>query len=429
MGNEQYNLWESYGFRGNPFQTYPLSINEEIELSVKNAYISRSYEVTIHLALFRNFFLNPGGGRIIVEGEPGVGKTTFVNFFRHKWYKEEEHFFTTGIEIQITEGASPEKFLTDTIYALLASFRIRLGEEKFLKDDELVEMTKTVAVHDHNISSPMFGVQVFGSGVQFGKTVSSNYVQGSVNMGLLQSYLSLIVTKAKRMGFKGLILHYDNLDIVRNNYLVDLFEKIRDVIQMPDIYFVFVGGRGLFQEVIYPLERVRSIFQNTPITIESMSLDTVKSIIDRRYEIFSFTNQEYIKPIEDQVVDLLFEVYTGKLRLIMNDMTNLINMQDNFSGTIPQKVAMERLREIKRNDVYGLKMQPSVTEIFLKSMDLVTFNATKLAKHCGVSRTYIQNECLPRYLDRKLIFEEKKVRNSMYYRVSDQFRILFAEPQ
>ncbi len=76
------NIWERYGFRGNPFDTGALSAFAGALLPIAHAIVGREMESTesrMLLAILRS----PGGGRAVVEGEIGVGKTTFVNYHRY----------------------------------------------------------------------------------------------------------------------------------------------------------------------------------------------------------------------------------------------------------------------------------------------------------------------------------------------------------
>jgi hypothetical protein len=68
------NIWERYGFRGNPFDTRALSASAESILPIAQAIVGRGMESPESQRL-TNFLRNPGGGRVIVEGDIGVGKT------------------------------------------------------------------------------------------------------------------------------------------------------------------------------------------------------------------------------------------------------------------------------------------------------------------------------------------------------------------
>ena len=81
------NVWERYGFRGNPFDTGALSASAAALLPIAQAIVGRemdSPESRMLLGVVRS----AGGGRVVVEGEVGVGKTTFVNYHRYLWESE-----------------------------------------------------------------------------------------------------------------------------------------------------------------------------------------------------------------------------------------------------------------------------------------------------------------------------------------------------
>jgi hypothetical protein len=73
------NLWERYGFRDNPFDTRALSLSPGSLLSVADAFVGRAM-TSPESNLMTNFLRSSGGGRVVVEGDVGVGKTTFVNY-------------------------------------------------------------------------------------------------------------------------------------------------------------------------------------------------------------------------------------------------------------------------------------------------------------------------------------------------------------
>jgi hypothetical protein len=72
------NIWTRYGFRGNPFDTAALSAMAGDILPIAKAIVGRgmdSPESKMLLGVLRS----AGGGRPVVEGDIGVGKTTFLN--------------------------------------------------------------------------------------------------------------------------------------------------------------------------------------------------------------------------------------------------------------------------------------------------------------------------------------------------------------
>ena len=114
------NLWERYGFTDNPYDTKALSLSEAASLSVQAAYIPRAEGATT-ADLLTNFLRNPGGGRIVVEGDPGVGKTTFVNYHRQRWETAARHkLISPAGEISVREGWTERDLLLNLLASLSA---------------------------------------------------------------------------------------------------------------------------------------------------------------------------------------------------------------------------------------------------------------------------------------------------------------------
>ena len=80
--------------------------------------------------------------------------------------------------------------------------------------------------------------------------------------------------------------------------------------QTPNVYFIFVGYTGMFQQVIVPHERVRSIFFGRSIPLPPLSRDDVHQAITRRYELLAAQPNRWIQPVDDRVIDYLFHINT-----------------------------------------------------------------------------------------------------------------------
>ena len=95
-----------------------------------------------------NFLRNPGGGRIVVEGEPGVGKTTFVNYHRQLWESAADHRLLSPLtEISVREDWGERDFLLSLLSSLSARLRLDRGEKIFEKDPVLRKITAITGVH------------------------------------------------------------------------------------------------------------------------------------------------------------------------------------------------------------------------------------------------------------------------------------------
>ena len=87
---------------------------------------------------------------------------------------------------------------------------------------------------------------------------------GDLTTQHLRSYFSRLIKKVREQQLAVRVsFHFDNLDLLAQDcpdQLRRFFEETRDILQEPNVYFIFVGYKGMFQQIIVPSERVRSVF-------------------------------------------------------------------------------------------------------------------------------------------------------------------------
>ena len=342
--DELQDLWEPYGFAINPFSVDPLSIISEKPLSIKNAYLERSNEVFGPTSLMTSFFKNPGGDRIIVEGEPGVGKTTFVNSFRYKWLNNKNaKLYTTLRYIEFQDHWTSKNILISTIHTLVN--RIVQDENLRLNDHTLLlEISTAVGVTLHEKKGG--GISLGGFGGQF---QNSNEVSAiNLTNEQLHSFLLALTEFIMGFGYKGIIIHYENLDRISREKLYKLIDDSRDYFLTPNIYFIFVGGPGTFRDIILSNERVESVFFDRPITLKPLSQDEIFKLIKKRCDAAAFKKNEWYLPINEELIVTLYEIFEGKIRSIMNEIKNLISVL-NPGTSVNNEKAIEILKHWVRN--------------------------------------------------------------------------------
>jgi len=424
------NLWERYGFRGYPFETGPLPVNFGEGLSVGTAYIERAGKLNPGTVL-QNFLRNPGGGRIVVEGEPGVGKTTFVNFHRYEWGSEAKPPLLSPVsEISVKHGWSENDFLISLIAALSARIRLELDEKAIAKDKLFQQVSAITGVRREKDGGFGFSITVLGSGGGVSRSGKPSYTAGNLTTDDLRDFLRRLVQKAKTdVGCSGVIFHLDNLELLKRqgeDVLANFFDDIRDAIQEPDVYFIFVGYRGMFQNTIVPNSRVRSIFFDKPLFLKPLSKKRVHEIIQRRYELLAAEGKTIIKPVHDRVIEFLYDAFDAKLRPIMNAVTSLVShLPDSVAETLELDEAVELLREIQMGEI-GAHLTDAEKDLFLAAARLKRFTPTALAKETGKSKQMI-NKHLNRLMEHGYVYHTEKVGRSQYYEVESKFRILSGE--
>jgi len=272
------NLWERYGFTDNPFDTRALSLAPTSSLPVSKAFVGRG-EDSKETRLMRNFLRNPGGGCIVVEGETGVGKTTFVNYHRYLWENiAKTKLLTPAAGISVQKEWGPRNFLINILGALAGRLTLIEGQRSAEKDKLLTKISALTDILIKEATNYSFGLNIVGTGSSFTKSKTVTVHEGEITLGLLQNYLRKLLKTVESYNYKGVALHFDNLELLAkssSSSLMGFFDEIRDFLQEPNIYFIFVGYPGMFQEVIVPNGRIHSIFYGHPIYLPPLTLKEV----------------------------------------------------------------------------------------------------------------------------------------------------------
>ena len=420
------NLWERYGFTDNPYDTKALSLSSAAPLSVQEAYVERG-NASASSRLLMNFLRNPGGGRLVVEGEPGVGKTTFVNYHRQLWEFSKEHPLLSPLtEISVREGWGERDFLLGLLSSLSARLRLDMGEKAFDKNRVLRKIMAITGVHIEKGHGFSGSISIIGTGGGFGRTSNSSVKVGEVTNDQLRELLTGLVALVQQRGFSGVVFHLDNLELLvrrGTENLRDFFENVRDVLQEPGVYFVFVGYAGMFQQVITPLPRVRSIFFDTPVHIDPLSHDAVKQVMEKRYHLLAAPGTQWIAPVEYEVVFYLYEIFSGKIRYVMNAITSLIShLPDSYARPLGLDDAKAALYEIVSGELkrtlHGMEL-----EIFLEAVQQGRFTNSSLATSMGKSKQQIQ-KYLRNWLELCLAAHAEKEGRNQFYEVDPRFLVL-----
>ena len=159
------NIWSRYGFRGNPFDTAALSASAGALLPISKAIVGRGMESNESKMLL-GVLRSTGGGRAVVEGDIGVGKTTFVNYHRYLWEVEaKDKLLTPATEIAVSGNLTIASFVNNIVGALLGKIVLLQGEKYVHSRPLLHELFLLNRVFTHrslDVQASLFG---FGGGV------------------------------------------------------------------------------------------------------------------------------------------------------------------------------------------------------------------------------------------------------------------------
>ena len=426
MESQYQNVWARFGFSDNPFDTKALS--KSGNLPIEQAYIKRADYNEIG-GILDSFLFNPGGGNIIIEGDSGVGKTTFINYHKLIWKSKSKdiRLFSSDTEISVQSYWRIENFIYNALGVLLSQIRLDIGERKFNKSrllKELLSQTGVLFQTNPGISANIGLPTLFSVGGAVSKDTS--ITTGKNIESQLKDYFSKVVGYIKKMDYHGIILHFNNLELLQNGNeqeLITLFNDIRDILQTRDIYFVFVGGKSLYQKIVFPISRVRSIFHDEPIIIPPLPPQEVIEIINTRYKIFG-KGANYTKPVNDEVIQFLSESFNGRVRDIMNTITNLIfRIPEGMVNTLDLKDVKVKLLSIEENKLLKYGLSGNHVVVLKIMLELEVFNNAELVDKTSKTKQHI-NKFIKKFLDLQLIEHYEKVGRISKYRIHPRMNLL-----
>lgn len=322
--------WQQFGLKKDPYDTLPLI--EGGDLPIEDAFVGRVDEQNFLNALFEseNRFC------LTILGDVGVGKTSLANFQKFIWkYSKPKLLFSFRREIEASDTLlTKNNFLTEIIGSVLRE--IRLLDPDLLKEDLLNKLNQIVDITQSASISASVGASAYGFGGNLGigkKGESMQPLQFATTA--LESYFIELVNFIKRKpiaghSYSGLIIHVNNFDVVladlsQKKKVIQFFNEIRDMLQTPDTYFLFLGPKHFFRDIISSQKRVKSIFFQTPLKINPLSKSEIIQAFNERMELLKSDDvSEYIKPITDEVVYRLYDLYDGDIRSIMTGIRDIL---------------------------------------------------------------------------------------------------------
>lgn len=316
------------------------------DLPIEDAFVGRDREREFINSLFES------SERVClaVLGNVGVGKTSLANFQKFIWkYSHPKLLFSFRREIEACDALmTKDNFLIEIIGSVLRE--IRLIDPDLLQHELLIKLSQIVDVTQSANISASVGASFAGFGGNIGgsnaKTTIHPIKLSTVQLtGYFEELVQFIKnTKIKDNKYSGLVIHVNNFDVVLEDpdgkkRVGRFFNEIRDLLQTKDTYFLFLGPDNFFKDVISPHQRVKSIFFPNPLKVSPLSKNEIVQAFNERMNLLQSEDiDKYIKPIADEVVYKLYDLYEGDIRSIMNGITKILGQ---CSDKLTQPLTLE----------------------------------------------------------------------------------------
>lgn len=311
-------LWEPFGLSANPFFQSELTPGDPVH--PVSLFVGRDAE----LVRVRRRLSTDTATRTIIEGAPGVGKTSFVN--RLKTDLARQGIATYDRPIRIESKSTRSSFVADVLRTLL---RIRLGMG--LGNDTGI-WAKTVRLLE---GEDLMGGNVALMGVGGGFTRS--YAAPQVPPDSLYEHLGATLEELAQEIGAPVVLHVNNLEALtleRREAAATLLLDLRDYLLLPGAHWMFVGASGIENSIFRAHSQVSGIFPQA-LVLEPLPPAEVERLLELRYRHLKIRGQQVTPPIEPTDAARLYALYQGDLRNFLRLLTETAESLLGVHGVRP----------------------------------------------------------------------------------------------
>ena len=226
-----------------------------------------------------------------------------------------------------------------------------------------------------------------------------------------------------------LIIHINNFDVVLDSLeskqkVIKFFNEMRDFFQEQNVYFVFLGPKNFYKDIISTQKRVKSIFYQTPLQIKPLSKTEIVQAFDKRMQLLKSDEVSgYTKPVEDAVIFKLYDLYNGDIRSVMTSVRDIIGQLDSSREPLKVEKAMVilgRFRWGEINNVLSLTSgQIKVLKVFIESESYLSQKQLKTMldkKGSNVSGYYF-----PPLKDNDIIEEKERKGKEVFFGLTSKY--------
>jgi len=420
--------WQQFGLKKDPYDTLPLI--EGGDLNIKDAFIGREKE--------RNFldsiFNSSKNICLTICGDVGVGKTSLTNFHKFIWKynitQKNKLLFSFRREIEATKYLlNKQSFILEIIASVLRE--IKLLSPELIKNPLLSKLNKII---DFTQSLTInAGISALGFGGDIGvQKITEQPMRFTT--ATLEEYFSELLkfiksNKINGLNYEGLIIHVNNFDVVLNNpedkkQTIAFFNEIRDMLQIPDVYYLFLGPNNFFKDIISTQQRVKSIFYQTPLKISALSKTEILQAFEKRMNLLKSEDvKDFIKPVDDDVIFKLYDLYSGDIRSIMSAIRSILGQySDQVARTLSVNEAMVLLGKERWENIERMQLTTEQKQLlkFLASSDKF-LSQKNVASLLNKARPNISQYYFKPLVQNNIIEVKEEKQRTPYYGLTTDF--------
>ena len=168
-----------------------------------------------------------------------------------------------------------------------------------------------------------------------------------VPLDTLMSKLEMLAISCRGLGFRGLLIAIDNIEMIDSGDIVSLLNKYRDTLfSIRGIWWVLIGQRGLYDLIQAEAPRVSQKIKGTETTLEGLSWSDFHLAVEARKDAFK-TRPDAMAPIGDNLLRMLFDASAGEIRYVFQMADSIVTdaiAEDPSLTSIPPDFANQLMK-------------------------------------------------------------------------------------
>lgn len=327
-------LWVKLGFKENPYDTKPLTVNsEDVDLLLGRESEQVDFLTEIEAS---------SDGVFVLSGVPGVGKTSFLNIQQYliengKGYGDN---FLAARNLCPIQPSDEKK---DIAIRCIQSYTKSIQEYCIENGKTLPKQTQKAIdwVNQNKPSSFEFGISILGNGVNYGKEVHLPNFKDATFETLAELVKTLSLEVKSELKFEGSFIVLDNLENLHPDDLSDVLLTFRDTLfTTTNVWWILIGQSGLYSLIQSTnpkvAQRISGSLELKPITVENL----IKAV-NIRVEKFHTSKTEGKSLISEDVYLKLFKCSNGEIRFVFNYCSQICI---EFVQTVRKFMILEKLK-------------------------------------------------------------------------------------
>ena len=407
-------IWEKMGFRDNPYDKDSLEVSEQ----GSNLFIDRDSESKY----FQTVLSSASGGLVMVEGDVGVGKTSFINIQQYQSLKKKDdmpYLLPCFETVEICEPIDTFQILLSVLSHCFQALESILKDE-IKKDDRLNEISRLIGQSILSSLSWQAGVSIpggAGGSVGLGSTKTQTVPAGVSAQILINALDNMQKIIREKYGFEGVYVLLNNLNVISDSGIVALFDRMRDIfVKRKNFWWILLARKGIFSMMERESSRASEMFNGEPIVLAPLPWPEIERAIDLRIKYFR-TREDAEPPVPIEIVHLLYDISKGEIMYIFKRITDLvINFKSKYpsTGAINYDEALLTLRQLAAE---RLKEQRSLSKtdwvVLEKMADAGEFRP-KDFQWFGLKSAQSLNKYIQKFLELNLLYRFEEGKASIY---------------